>query len=928
MASAWNMTSSVTVSDTQLKSASLPPGLALPSGSNKLSRSRSNAGKAFAEEEEDSSKEDKKKEESFFGRFLARRSGKKKKYKSEDSDIGALHNVHVIPGRATSFDHSENSSSTSTHVSLSSNITSSTFKYTEDKRTYSVDSGISKVSRSGPAARQRVLPIDIPASPEASRQKRQPHVELDLPLPPAVVSEQASPPKKTHMFLPKQTKVSPTTESNTHPPESQTVPIPSPRTILPKPNSNSSPPNNSVIPAPRNIAKSPPKLASWIEKPSVSLNKEECKTKVKITGLSSYQQRVMSYNDEFDGFKSLEEVEQQQQQHENVATKSVITKSQSFRTNTVLTSSQDHSSLPFSVNASIYDNANSDSEAFTDSLISTNTSSSDLTENTIVTVSKSIKESENIKGNEVKIISIESKSANKQKEETTSNSTVFITNNKTDLHENKSDGITISCVNSQMQASVNTKSTNQVVVSISNTEPILRDVETISTGASNSETSQVTVTKVQLKRDSKTSLPEITPVASTATAVPEFLKIQLNKVDNKPTKNVVLTTSNSIGKGDEVCKPIVEPVKDIVQESVMDFKRKFSKDDVEIIDKETVEEKNVQLKVSDKTLKKSPIPVVNNNVQIRKTSLVSPSVLPISPKPFLKKKSNSLDLDSIKLGDDKNKFSVNNKVLANSTDQLCNKTVSSDTNLSQESSPEVVLRNKKSLVSQKRDKDSDEPELMKVFARRSLKLKDSDVEALSQQVMVLVEADNKKAESENNKRDSDKENEGNESPGEERKKAPFPAAKEPLSESKIVDPDVTLRKPSCGINNKLSLFGASKYQRAVTISTSVVPNNDANSNVNDNANEEKKRNKSFIEPKPDKKQVIPNYRSPHIMNMKEKDTLEIKKPEITKKNSEEFNVSLKKDFENEDDIPRFKRIQQRKEEWEQRAQQNMKKTVP
>lgn len=886
------MTSSVTVSDTQLKSASLPPGLALPSGSNKLSRSRSNAGKAFAEEEEDSSKEDKKKEESFFGRFLARRSGKKKKCKSEDSDIGALHNVHVMPGRASTFDHSENSGTT--HVSTA------TYKYTEDKRTYSVDSGISKVARSGPAARQRVLPIDIPASPETGRQKRQPNVELlDLPLPPAVPSEQtSSPPKKMHMFLPKPSKVSPTTEPIIHPPESQTVPIPSPRTILPKPNLNASPPNNSVIPAPRSIAKSPPKLASWIEKPVTQSSKEECKTKVKITGLSSYQQRVMSYNDEFDGFKSLEESEQS-------ATKSIITKSQSFRTNTVLTSSPDHSSLPFSVNASIYDNnANSDSEAFTDSLISTNTSTSDQIENTVVTVSKS----ENT-GSEVKIINVESKVINnKLKEDATSNtsSTVFITN------ENKSDGITISCVNSQMQASVNTKSTNQVVVSISNTESVHHhDVET------NSEVSQsqVSVTKVQLKRDSKTSLPEITAVNSSTqqTAVPEFLKIQLHKVDNKPSKNVVLSTSNSFGKADEIPKPVVESEKDIVQESVIDFKRKFSKDDVEVIDKETVEEKN-------KNLKKSPVPVVNNNinVQIRKTSVVSP----ISPKPFLKKKSNSLDLDSIKLGDDNIKLSMNNRVLGSSIDQLCNKTALSDSSSSQESSPEVVLRNKKTLVSQKRDKDSDEPELMKVFARRSLKLKDSDVEALSQQVMVLVEADNKK-ESEN-KRDSDKENEGSESPGEERKKPTFPAAKEapkpkePLSESK--DADVALRKPSCAINNKLSVFGASKYQRAVTISTSV-PNNDANSN--DNANEEKKRNKSFIEPK-----VIPNYRSPHIMNMKEKDSLEIKKPEITKKNSEEFNVSLKKDFENEDYVPRFKRIQQRKEEWEQRAQQNMKKTVP
>ncbi|GLV35641.1 uncharacterized protein CBL_01209 [Carabus blaptoides fortunei] len=1046
MSKVWNMSSSV-VTETQLKSASLPPGLALPSGSNKLSRSRSNAGsrgakEAFAEEDESedkSSKEEKKKEESFFGRFLARRSGKKKKSKSEDVEITtSASSIQIVNNSNTSKTTAAAATTTSTTTTDKTELMSaSSYKHTEEMRTYSVDSGVSKVIRSGPAARQRIQPIDIPASPDAYRSKRQQELDIDLPMPPLNSSPEqnifleSSPQKKRQSHLTKQTKVTSLISTSPEKPNvelssTKSVPVPTPRTMLsqsvsppktsepevitPLPRTNLpyslSPPKSvqpEVIQAPRSIlphSQSPPK-PTWPETTSVpkvtstsssetkisesSTKVEECKTKVKISGLSSYQQRVMTYNDEYDsaGFKSLDE-----SSDDNSISRYYVSKSQSFRSKSMFSSTQNHSSLPYSVN-SVYDTG-SDSETFTDSLMSTYaTKVAQSTSEQQVSVT--VKEMENTVGNmsdtnssssaenEVKIINTNAdiikatQKTDKPKDEIPEPSeknnktddtveSVTVSNEKINIIdeklENKDNGITISCVNSQVQASVNTKSSNQVIVSISNpTEAVVNgeernDTSTVSNKIISPETSvsQISVTKVQLKRESKI-------VETVSTQVPEFLKIQLNKVDVKPVSNVVLSTSNSFSKADELVKQEsvleIETDRDSGEVVTDSIKRKFSTDDVEIIDKDMSEEivevplknvtvTNVQTAVkvastknttgsSECVKKQLPTLVIGNvnNSQPRKSSF--PSVSPTSNKPLLKKKSNSLELDdSIK------KIEYPSKPLANSSDQLTTssktettkeKTVS--TSDIQDSPPDVILR-KKSLVSQKRDKDCEEPELMKVFARRSLKLKDSDAETVAQQVMVLVEAaDNQISEkSDNSKRDSDKENEGGESPLEERKKTfpvnaskEVPKAKEPLTESKFVETaDVTLRKPVSTLNNKLSAFGGPKYPRAVSLPVPVA----LDVNENNASDGDKRKEKSFIEPKTDKKPLITNYRS-HIMTRE-------KSSEITKctKTSDEFitNVPLKNDFENEDFVPMFKKIQQRKEEWEQRAQQNMKKSVP
>lgn len=87
-------TTTATLTETQFKCSSLPPGLAGPGAethSNKLSRSCSNAGSKsqdhFGTLEEEEDKEEKS-GSSFFERLFPRRSAKKKKMKMEENKVG------------------------------------------------------------------------------------------------------------------------------------------------------------------------------------------------------------------------------------------------------------------------------------------------------------------------------------------------------------------------------------------------------------------------------------------------------------------------------------------------------------------------------------------------------------------------------------------------------------------------------------------------------------------------------------------------------------------------------------------------------------------------------------------------------------------------------------------------------------------------
>lgn len=158
------MSTSRTITETQLKCSSLPPGLTPPGlENNKLNRSKSNAGSKsqdhFSTLYEDQDKEEKL---SIFGRMFPRRSGRKKKHK-EDSLLTARNEESFVVSREEKKSNKQEtiSSTTKTRIESSSSYTCVSTKRESSKPI--------PAPRSGPASRQRVLPVDIPASPEEVR---------------------------------------------------------------------------------------------------------------------------------------------------------------------------------------------------------------------------------------------------------------------------------------------------------------------------------------------------------------------------------------------------------------------------------------------------------------------------------------------------------------------------------------------------------------------------------------------------------------------------------------------------------------------------------------------------------------------------------------------------------------------------------------
>ncbi|XP_066999308.2 platelet binding protein GspB isoform X3 [Anabrus simplex] len=233
---------------------------------------------------------------------------------------------------------------------------------------------------------------------------------------------------------------------------------------------------------------------------------------------------------------------------------------------------------------------------------------------------------------------------------------------------------------------------------------------------------------------------------------------------------------------------------------------------------------------------------------------------------------------------------------------------------------EVVLR-KKSLSREIGQRKEEEPELLKVFARRSLKLKDSESEALSQQLTSDQQA--------SKSRDSDKENEGGDSPREERKKQP---SKEPLIESKI-PMETTIKSSSIGItlnNPRSSAPGAIKYQRCFSSGSNGNSENSSQGNETilavyqkDNTGSPEKRQRSRTVPESPRSDSNHIEKTPHRMwaSLYKENNIELS-------GTTQADTQIHTTDKEETSIPKFKRIQQRKEEWELRAQQAAKKTLP
>lgn len=316
----------------------------------------------------------------------------------------------------------------------------------------------------------------------------------------------------------------------------------------------------------------------------------------------------------------------------------------------------------------------------------------------------------------------------------------------------------------------------------------------------------------------------------------ELFNKHLNKIETTQS-NVVFKTSLSSPR---IVDEHTKTKNTVVEEMVPLVDRKFSKENVEIIDKEVNEEV----------------------VQVPKTSLVTiTSMTPQSSRMY--KKNNECNL----VNSQQRKSSLSEKPPLKTKDYLSDR--SSQDSLDKLEDDGVVLRRKS--LGKRSSSEEETPELMKVFARRSLKLKDSESEQISENVQKELQNE-----------PSDKEN----SPQEE--------TQTETNDSKFIESvQVTLRKPLG--NNKLS------YQRTASLQQSKVTNSEV-SNV--------KKQPSLTE-------------RPKTENW----FINTKKQEVEKEEHKSEIIKVKSDFINEDFIAIPKNFNQRKAEWEKRAQEAQKKSA-
>ncbi|XP_028136903.2 uncharacterized protein LOC114331514 isoform X2 [Diabrotica virgifera virgifera] len=803
--------SSTILTETQLKCSSLPPGLTPPgSADSKLNRSKSNAGSKsqdlFSQLPEDANEKEEKL--SLFDRIFPRKSGRKKKKEGKEKA-----DEQVVE----SFEQAIETSRQET-------VTDSGKSYMESSSvvTKKVETKPIPAPRSGAAMRQRVIPMDI--SENVDEPKREP---LLPKLSPEPTIEGTSPLQAELESIFKQRQIS-------------TSPIPFPRVADTSPS-----PKSPVSPRlPRNLQSPniPTVISSKYDYSQVSrhstnmrftetkVKSDETRHKLKMPALSSLQQRVLSLNEEDNenSFMSLTDL-----QTENKPSRP-ISKSHSFK-------AVKHQ--PFSPERNYEDVKNKtanflDLEKKEDSKISfTKAASLDSVKNFDETMHLS----------EVKI-ELKKKPLNFKTEE----KHVEVSSSLGDS------SITISGPSHTAVVNVTSNVDDYNSLSKNQTSEQIDGSTTISI-----KEQQVSVTKIQVKR-------ETTQVTQSSITVPEFMNKQLNKVEIKPSSNIVFSMK-SPKPAEEQNRPKTLFTFDVETDVTAKppTPRKFSKDNVEIIEKDASSPKT------------SPIITVNSPIRLKKsdsrkssiTSNTSNIESPVRERAMFKSKSASLD-----------SLNDTDKSSQDSLDKLEARYKEKDSPLS-----ETVVLRRKSVATKKNE---EEPELMKVFARRSLKIKDSDVDALQDSLKDM------KA------RDSDKENQMD-SPVEERKKTESFETQAIEIKTKIeekLEVKSPVKEPS--VDNKTSPVVLRRTlnnnvflgQRAVTI------------NPTKNSDLIIKKQMGFSEHRKTD-QWISNIKNEDA-NTKEDDLLS--------------NIPSGGDFIME---PK-NNFSQRKAEWEKRAQQAQKKTTP
>lgn len=455
----------------------------------------------------------------------------------------------------------------------------------------------------------------------------------------------------------------------------------------------------------------------------------------------------------------------------------------------------------------------------------------------------------------------------------------------------------------------------------------------------NKEQSPVKTVETKNKSDEKLQKSSSKP------GVPEFLNIQLNKVDVKPSTNIVLTANVTPKKLDS---PQIEKEQDVES-----FQATETKTQSIHVRRESIKSNKYVENVIENTFLDDHSPLSGRKSTIPVVTPQSPS----TPKAFFKRKAASVELqdrpekprtnsmstdgsteriyDNISI-DQKSHSSFGSKSSIQSTD-------SNDIKTPDRQEEAVVYRKKPGILSKElrgERRNDDEPELMKVFARRSLKLKDSEADSIAQEIAANVKQEDgdvpptrsKVLKNEFNasikSRDSDKENED--------------VIKE--EEKRLVD-----------IAARVSQFGAPHYQRSVSINSVSNPKRDSapvyrsevnkyKKEVSDSTPEKRLRNRTFPDPSNDRED---------IKNIAKSEAMAYKADTLTKrpwqKTDDKLRLSVEKDkkesavidkdgdMEKEeggrekepsgeaDASPQFKGILQMRAEWERRAKQGMTK---
>ncbi|XP_048517519.1 uncharacterized protein LOC109538146 isoform X2 [Dendroctonus ponderosae] len=719
--------------EVKLKCNSLPAGVTPPtSDSFRLSRSRSNAGKS----QDDANLDGEIREEklSLFERLFPRRSGKKKK-KEEARDREEklvqkekIAKMEVDGNTRTSVNEERKSvhirSATPTSVKTISEVRTSISSHSHTRR----EEKPSVAPRSGAASRQRIQPIDIPASPKDPRSTSQPMS------PEKAFSSGTSPIQMELESFLKQRQLS----STTSPKESVPSPPQSPKLTSAQASTTS-----------KHFQSSYSTEASYAEH---KISSEDIRSKIKLAGLSSLQQRVLSLNagpEEDNSYTSLMEVP--------LRPSKPLAKSHSFKNQKPSLKkpleevTEDVTERRKSVTkaTSLDSVKNLEEPSLKSELkLTLQPAAGRATQSEVPEPEVAKKKNPEIVGQSYKKASIEKEPsvaapelANGLEEESGEKLEAPGVRNASVPKSFSDNSITIS--GPSHTAIVNVTSKSEDFSKSSSTS----ESEVLDSDGSKKlifKESQVSVTKIQLKHETTqiTNSSVVLPKAS----VPEFFNKQLNRVETRPTSNIVFSM-----KSPKISPEELQPVRPKTlfnfpppEVNGNKFPRKFSKEDVEIIEKpESNEGKDVSPPKTPTTPTQARFKKNDSKPSSRKSSVISITSSESTPvKESIRDralKTRSISLDSLK-SEEKLELSGPDK--------------SSQDSLDKRSNDNVVLR-RKSFVKQKNE---DEPELMKVFARRSLKLKDSDIDQIQEAI-----ADEQK------QRDFDKENNTETTPEVEKK---------------------------------------------------------------------------------------------------------------------------------------------------------------